>query len=512
MPEQPQNKAEELLQRHARERRERGGEFSLHPASRRLLQGEVTRQFATKHRSESRPGIASWFSAWRMVTISFGLVALLGMGGWMVFQESQPFNGKTELAKADVPPRESSRDNEGDIATKKLAEPESMPTIKEEALFTTKDFERPANRQAGGGGSIAPAAQPSSNAPRGIVSLGRMDFANVEVLDTDPLAASADTSVLSSSISVPLESNAGSVAAAPAANAPQSPAAAAQALAKNSAVQRGYRSDPSQNAFVENRADQSTPENFAVRSNQQQQQLRGGLAGNARNGAVDNVNRDSSTTLANNYVNQQAPPTPSKATEGPERELALNTFTRARRTEPFSRIQLEDKAKQSVAADMAVLARFSIEHTNEIVRVTDADGSVYEGVVSEQLTRAEDRVVASKALSDMPARFKREATLDRGRFGFRVTGTNRTLNQLVIIDGTFSSSPANKPALNREIAAQVMPAAPTIPATAPIVAGAAPVPGAAPFVLAVTNNVSSVEGTVRIGSAERLFRARRITP
>src|SRR5215204_2068901 len=45
MPPEGQNNSEEKLQRYAKERRERGVDFSLHPATRQMLQGEVARQF-----------------------------------------------------------------------------------------------------------------------------------------------------------------------------------------------------------------------------------------------------------------------------------------------------------------------------------------------------------------------------------------------------------------------------------------------------------------------------------
>ena len=63
MPPEGPNKVEELLQRYAKERRERGGDFSLHPATRRLLQGEVAREFA-RARRERR----NWLSIWQSST------------------------------------------------------------------------------------------------------------------------------------------------------------------------------------------------------------------------------------------------------------------------------------------------------------------------------------------------------------------------------------------------------------------------------------------------------------
>ena len=56
MPPEGENKSEERLQRYARERRGQGGDFSLHPATRRLLQGEVTRQFGARAKAGASCG------------------------------------------------------------------------------------------------------------------------------------------------------------------------------------------------------------------------------------------------------------------------------------------------------------------------------------------------------------------------------------------------------------------------------------------------------------------------
>src|SRR5215216_6717479 len=59
MPPEGQNNSEEKLQRYAKERRERGGDFSLHPATRQMLQGEVVRQFG---KAEARTKPKGWWA------------------------------------------------------------------------------------------------------------------------------------------------------------------------------------------------------------------------------------------------------------------------------------------------------------------------------------------------------------------------------------------------------------------------------------------------------------------
>ena len=83
MPEGP-NQAEELLQRYAKERRERGGDFSLHPATRRMLQGEVARQFGKAAANEERPAWLAWFGLWRgRFAIGAALAAVVLASVWI---------------------------------------------------------------------------------------------------------------------------------------------------------------------------------------------------------------------------------------------------------------------------------------------------------------------------------------------------------------------------------------------------------------------------------------------
>ena len=98
-PEGP-NKSEERLQRYAKERRQ-GADFSLHPATRRLLQGEVARQFGARAKAE-RAGL-SWLGWWRG-RFAFGgaLAAVLITAGWFYFNGGVQKRARMELADAKL--------------------------------------------------------------------------------------------------------------------------------------------------------------------------------------------------------------------------------------------------------------------------------------------------------------------------------------------------------------------------------------------------------------------------
>lgn len=94
------NRSDELLKRYAKERREQGGSFELHPATRRLLQAEVARQF--RARDPKKGGLPSWLGLWRGRLLLGGAVtAALVLAVWMFGPQNKP-EATIQLAKNDV--------------------------------------------------------------------------------------------------------------------------------------------------------------------------------------------------------------------------------------------------------------------------------------------------------------------------------------------------------------------------------------------------------------------------
>ena len=98
MPPEGQNKSDEMLQRYAKERRGQGGDFSLHPATRRLLQGEVTRQFGARAKNGAGRRSRFWLWRGRLAVVSM-LAVVLAAGVWM-FSNGQPRKTVMNLADA----------------------------------------------------------------------------------------------------------------------------------------------------------------------------------------------------------------------------------------------------------------------------------------------------------------------------------------------------------------------------------------------------------------------------
>src|SRR5205085_10144811 len=88
------NKSEELLKRYARERSEQAPKFSLHPATRRLLQGEVIREFPKRARS------FAWFNLVRGRLVFGTALAGVVVTGFCLWWNNQS-SRQVEVAKAE---------------------------------------------------------------------------------------------------------------------------------------------------------------------------------------------------------------------------------------------------------------------------------------------------------------------------------------------------------------------------------------------------------------------------
>jgi len=88
MANEPERPIEKLLRAAAQRRRDdAGAPFELHPATRRLLQGEVARQFAKPQR-ETRSFLSLLAQLWPRIAWSVAILAVLGVTVWTLIQAS----------------------------------------------------------------------------------------------------------------------------------------------------------------------------------------------------------------------------------------------------------------------------------------------------------------------------------------------------------------------------------------------------------------------------------------
>jgi hypothetical protein len=126
----------------------------------------------------------------------------------------------------------------------------------------------------------------------------------------------------------------------------------------------------------------------------------------------------------------------------------------------FSQVQSTDRVvtlQRAGALSAAVLAEFDLEQTGNRLRVVDADGSVYDGQIVEDAAKADfDDGSKDRARRDsVPATLRQAAprqsspaegagAADAPAWNFRATGTNRTLQQPVTINGVLYGISTNR--------------------------------------------------------------------
>jgi hypothetical protein len=121
----------------------------------------------------------------------------------------------------------------------------------------------------------------------------------------------------------------------------------------------------------------------------------------------------------------------------------------------FSQVQSIGRATSPGQAGAAapVLAEFDFEQTGNRVRVVDADGSVYDGLIEDAVKAGDNSkerarrdaaqtVEVRKAVTKQTV-LAESAPADAPAWNFRASGTNRTLQQAVTINGVFYANSTN---------------------------------------------------------------------
>jgi hypothetical protein len=379
MPPEPSNRADERLRQYAEKRRAESGDFALHPATRRMLQGEVARHYAAGRARAGAGGIFAWLTRWRLAAYAAACLAVLGTGAWLA-TDSIRKNAPASMAKMD-----------SNVASAYANQPVTTeavppPTVTSSAVAAKDAPAKPADpakaKEAGrkdadqmrGTGGERRAEQPITR------SLARKAGPPKEAVETDgAMLDKSRVGIAGGSMPAP--------AAAPYATTPVPAPVTPPASAAAPAAEMLALSAPPATRFFRLKTADAPPASTL----------------------------SSGTTLPE---------------QGATRQLK---FEQADRVDAF---HLAKAAReQSVALD-----NFTFEQRGNVVRVTDADGSVYEGafVVNESSPAADaavGRMVGADAPAASPAR--------SNDVPFRVSGTNRTLKQLIVLDGRLTTPPLN---------------------------------------------------------------------
>jgi len=434
MANEPERPIEKLLRDAARTRRdEAGAPMELHPATRRLLQGEVARTFAKPgHKPRSLAEMLS--QLWPRFAWSVAIFAVLVVAGYILLPV--PGKGRPEalLAKNEsmsraVPAKQPLPPPPAAAATVPASPAPAVESNPSAVALADTAPPAPARAARQLGAVRQPLAKDSLAAP-----------ADREAKEQPPPAAVLGLANRNKTLGADLAASGGRLAQAPAGTA-------------NGAYQRqsGFAGKPvpAPSEPVAPVAPAPAPTTFAAASAV----------------ATDESKRlaaDKAEQLSFNYKSPPAVASANRPKSSSAETDGLLKSVAEPRTETgsgsaaqwFTQAAPGTKAKKSLADKAAsahpVLASFQVQQAGRDLRIVDGDGSVYIGYLqiaetarrqgsakaeapaAAQAYRAPERVLEERAAASRDADQQPMQT-----YFFRVTGTNRSLSKIVVFTGNL---------------------------------------------------------------------------
>lgn len=414
MPPELNSKIDALLKEWAARRRAQTGPFELHPVTRKLLQAEAARACGTRQNVErSQPW---WRASWLPWALSGGMAALVV--GFVIWYGHQP--ARVEMARtmervsqsapanAPVPQAHDDFDlgvepsERGDVAShsRRLKSASQPPTAASPVLAKgAKSSDQDS------------ATVLAANSPATAVANKPVDL---------PTPTPASAPVLVSESSSSTAAVAAPVIMAKAAATPASPASQVEektgfsSLASNNGQDRQFAQQVNVGAIGDKRS-----ENQAV-------QVPTGYA------------NSSAVAYAAVFANNDGSNT-SNASAVAKWQYAFQTSN------------LDLKNSENSNSERLLLANFTVQREGQTVRVTEPDGSVYEGQVVT-VNDLNNRAFNSNWLSNgalvaserNTVQTESNAVSGAGSFAFRVSGSSKRLNKAVVFTGVVSSAQASQ--------------------------------------------------------------------
>jgi hypothetical protein len=404
---QPERPIEKLLRAFARKRRdEAGGQFDLHPATQRMLQGEIARQYA-RLGGEHAPWWRSWARFWPRLAFATATLAAFVVGAFLLFPPVKRTQPTLTYAKPEAAAPPSS------------AAPQPPPIVARDA----KAQAQVADKQL----AATPPPAVAAPEPSSIVqpkTAQKQTFARLDSAVAGSISKPADEA---------LNSLAAPAAPPPASNRTLTLAEVAVAEKQPASAAMGLKDVPV--ARYESVARDLRPKAALAQGQPDGLPGAGVSPGAMPLAKTSKLAESKKTTVARRRV--------TSALAASE-DVQVQYFVRG--TEAWARgLQNSNEAQ-------AVLASFQLEQRGREIRIVDADGSIYTGRV--QPAPAPALSVKATAAAPAPVRSSKakEPALDDGKraggssaggaapapaLNFTVRGTNATLRQAVVFVGNL---------------------------------------------------------------------------
>ena len=480
MPEQPDKSIEEQIKAWAEKRRaETGAPFELHPATRRLLQDEVRRTYP-KNSVEPASQSRGWLRLiWPRVAVTSSLCLVLGVGVGILLSGLAKSKSKSQhLALVRKHDRVSSSDSE-----RRDAPAQVPPASDSRAMKAPEDHPDDAR--------VRSAAEESQPTPLPALAESQPSEARFKSESKDARLKGIEKpagreSVKTSGTSTPselsydekLKEGRSLLPGAPATRDLDSANERAQELSR-----QGYGLTPGKAPGVAQRAEALTDEQksrvaFPTAPAGPPVALDGakvgpGIGGGGPGGrAASNWTAEASVALNNSpkrattddyslALRQRRPVTNGQSVVSLKQESEIDrpgtgdisaNLVGANAAQFIQRYGSARKYRLNFNSPPLpnVLRLFEVEQIGQQIRVVDDDGSIYDGEieqppVKEALAQPSLETGLKKNLEPEARRTESAIGANVGQIAsqtvfFRVAGTNRTLNQLVVFQGNFLAS------------------------------------------------------------------------
>jgi hypothetical protein len=435
---------EKLLRRFAKRRREDSGKpMQLHPATRRLLQGEVARQFP-RHKAEGSTSAresAGWWPRWAYALSVLAVVAVLsslllpGLG--KAKSRSQMAGTMNNLKQVGLAAHTFAEDNSNRL-------PVTLGEMSNElgaGSLALKDASGKSFEYVAGGksldelspGAVLAYSQPADGRSAVLLADGSVQLMSTQqfagILNGSSAGASAKLASLRPDKSKSAEEERLAMA--------DKPAEVAMARQKDATATRWPEADRTIVASTPPPA--TTSPTIALAS----PAATPALASDRKEAIAGDVSYSDSGVLTTNVI----------ASSGARYANTMG-LEKVRQASSEMDKEINEPARfqnfQKTPAKTAILDSFEVVQRGDQLSVIDQDGSTYAGnlilpvneakseTMLEQGKKAGNGAYASKAVA-APASLARDAKQDllSQNLAFRVLGTNRTLNQRVVFEGNF---------------------------------------------------------------------------
>jgi hypothetical protein len=460
---------EKLLRRAAQKRTdEAGAPPELHPANRRLLQAEVTRQFppATAPQREASPPF--WVALTRRWAYALALIPVIGILAFVLLPSLSKSKSKASMELAQSAPVETM--GVPSVMTDAALAPQPATAAREESDRLAYDSLAPG--RSGGGNLLATRSFESEPQPAATVTGAKFSGASREDTALRVITDSSATDTSSYGFNLAgaatarrQEAATGRLAKgteteffyrsapatvlAPEASPATKVVSSSETKAKTADLALQSTSAPARELGVKTEASRVT--NFYAAAPKELK-----TATPAPAGVMNNLGAIAATEIAKDgYSDDKAWLARGGGGGGAGADRQQRSTLNSQAFSNLSAEQMVEKKFDNRARKLTppVLVNFKVEQAGRDLRVVDGDGSVYNGVVNEENTlykqmieRHEQKLATANnsrfnfqtpKLAEAIAPAKQQQQQDGDYYLYRVEGTNRTLNQNVVFTWNF---------------------------------------------------------------------------